>query len=70
MSDEVDATDLRQAVLLDASVAKISEAARSLDIYGSGDCLVCGNEVTPVTVSGKLVTGRWCSVECRDRNDL
>jgi len=70
MSDEVDATDLRQEVLLAASVANISEAARSLDIYGGGACLICGNEVTPVVVNGKPVVGRWCSIECRDRNDL
>jgi hypothetical protein len=70
MADEVDATDLRQEVLLAASISHISEAARKLDIHGDGNCIVCGNEVSPMAIGGKIVTGRWCSTECRDRTDL
>ncbi len=69
MSDEVDATDIRQQLLLDAAISNACEQAK-FDVVGNGVCGVCGNEVEPVLCAGKIIVGRWCSVECRDRVDL
>ena len=69
MADELDATDIRQQHSLDVAIKNICDAAK-IDIVGSGECVVCGNEVEAVVCNGKQVIGRWCSVECRDRSDL
>jgi hypothetical protein len=69
MSDDIDATDVRQQVLLDASIGNISLAAK-VSIIGDGSCAVCGNEVEPTLCAGKIIIGRWCSIECRDRVGL
>lgn len=69
MSDEVDATDIRQQALLDAAISNVCERAK-FDVAGDGVCGVCGHEVEPVLCAGKIIVGRWCSVECRDRADL
>jgi len=69
MSDEIDFADIRQQQLLDASIRNIADQA-NFDVVGSGECAVCGAEVEPVLCAGKIIVGRWCSVECRDRVDL
>jgi hypothetical protein len=63
MSDDADYADEQQQTLLDASIKRIRAATLKID--GNGWCLSCGNEVLPLLVNGKIITGRWCSVECR-----
>ena len=70
MADDIDTTDIRQQHILDTTIKNISAAAAKIDIVGTGDCVVCGNEVESVVCNGKQVIGRWHSSECRDRNDL
>jgi len=69
MADELDAADIRQQHVLDVAIKNIC-AVSKIDIVGSGECVVCGNEVEAVVCNGKQVIGRWCSYECRDRSDL
>jgi len=69
MADELDATDIRQQHVLDVAIKNICDAAK-VSIVGTGECVVCGNEVEAVVCNGKQVIGRWCSSECRDRSDL
>ena len=69
MADDADATDIRQQHFLDFSIKNICAAAK-IDIVGNGECVVCGNTVEVVECNRKMVIGRWCSVECRDRSDL
>ena len=38
----------------------------SLDIHGSGLCVVCFGTVDAVSCGGKQVIGRFCSIGCRD----
>ena len=68
MPDELDATDIREQYFLDIRIANARGV--KIDIVGSGACVVCDNEVEAVECNGKMVIGRWCSVECRDRSDL
>ena len=70
MADDIDATDLRQAVLDAANIAAHVAAAAATKIEGDGDCIVCSNPVQPVVVNGKSIIGRWCCIECRDRTGL
>lgn len=64
MSDEIDrATDQQQA-LFDAHIAGIRNNQPKIE--GDGNCLSCGAKVEPVSVCSKIITGRFCCVECRD----
>jgi hypothetical protein len=66
MADDIDATDIRQQQMLDAQINNARQGSQ-VNIHGSGICLVCDNSVDPVEVCGKIIVGRFCSVECRDR---
>lgn len=65
--DDADASEPRQQLLLDASIRIIRAQAGKLNINGDGTCEVCGYDVEPITLHGKQVIGRFCSLECRDR---
>ncbi len=67
MADEADLTDIREQIGLDQTIRKIAAASQSLNINGSGECLVCGKVVEPGMYNGNLVTSRWCSNKCRDK---
>lgn len=69
MSDDIDATEIREQHLLNARISQVTDKAY-VNIVGSGICDVCGNEVEAVLCHGRHIVGRWCSVECRDRGDL
>lgn len=64
MSDDCDISDIKQQILLDASIADISHKASKININGDGKCLVCGNDVGVTVIGGNSVIGRWCSPEC------
>ncbi len=66
MADDADATDIRQQILLDAQINNAKQGAQ-VNIHGTGICLVCDNPVDPVEVCGKIIVGRFCSIECWDR---
>ena len=57
MADELDATDIRQQHVLDVAIKNICDAAK-VSIVGTGECVVCGNEVEAVVCNGKTVIGR------------
>lgn len=68
MSDEAGITDEREQYRLDATIANIRKRAE-INIQGDGTCIECGAMVRPVKVGDKMITGRWCSVYCRDATE-
>lgn len=68
MADEIDATDEREQFKLDTAIAEIRKKAE-IKIEGDGTCLECRAAVKPVKIGEKFITGRWCSVECRNATE-
>jgi hypothetical protein len=68
-TDQLDHAQEISQFMLDADLANIRQRAQ-IQIQGSGTCQVCANEVEAVECCGKLIIGRFCSTECRDRADL
>lgn len=64
MADIVDEAERQQQNLLDAAI-KESRIKANFDINGDGICLSCGMIVEPVLSERKIITPRWCCVECR-----
>ena len=63
MADEIDRASEQQQALFDAHIADIRNHQPKIE--GDGSCLSCGAKVEPVSVCSKIITGRWCCVECR-----
>ena len=64
MSDEIDRANDQQQALFDAQIADIRNHQPKIE--GDGNCLSCGAKVEPVSVCGKIITGRFCDPLCRD----
>lgn len=64
MADIVDDAERQQQNLLDAAIKERCRKA-NFDINGDGICLSCGMIVEPVLSGMKIITPRWCCVECR-----
>jgi hypothetical protein len=69
-ADNLDNAQELSQLALDAAVSNARKQAAMIDIHGNGNCIVCGNDVEPVVVSGKSIVGRFCSKECVVRSDL
>jgi hypothetical protein len=64
MSDDIDRANDSSQTMLDAKLADIHNHQPKIE--GDGNCLSCGAKVEPVSVCGKIITGRFCCIECRD----
>ena len=41
----------------------------NIDIHGTGECIVCGDDVEPKLAGGVMVVGRFCDSECASEFD-
>ena len=69
MADIVDDAERMQQNLLDAAIKESCRKA-NFDINGDGICWSCGMIVEPVLSGMKIITPRWCCVECRTAWEL
>jgi len=70
MADEIDATDEREAVLLEAALKGISRTASAIPSGQPGECDLCGEEFSRVVETEKNGETVLACGRCRDKHGL
>lgn len=68
MADDIDATDVRQQVLLDAQIKQLSAIANAMPVGIHGECQACGEQSLRLVFAFNPIEQERmkCCAPCRD----